>query len=69
MKITLKTVCYRGKTVFRENHANRKIMRLDIKIYLFRCYEHEDPSSCNTTIYLLWLIHSEEVMGVEGRTW
>ena len=24
---------------------------------------NEAPSSCNTTVYLSWLLHSEEIMG------
>ena len=26
-------------------------------------YQHEVPSSCNTTVYLSWLLHSENVLG------
>ena len=40
------------KKLFREIHINRESNILEFKIYLFICYEHEDPSSCNTTVYL-----------------
>ena len=26
-------------------------------------YQHEVPSSCNNTVYLSWLFHSEDVLG------
>ena len=41
------------KTVLRKNHVNRESDRLELTIQLYICYdEHEDPSSCNTTVYL-----------------
>ena len=48
-----KQYCSELKTVLIENHVNREIKSLDIKIYLYRCYdEHKSPSSCNTAVYL-----------------
>ena len=39
-----------------------KILELTIQLYI--CYdENESPSSRNTTVYLSWLIHSEDVLG------
>ena len=29
---------------------------------------NEVPSLCNPTIYLLWLLHLEDVMGIEVHT-
>ena len=47
-----------------KKHANRESKILDLTIQLFRCYdEHEYPISCDTNVYLLWLIHSEDVLG------
>ena len=43
---------------------NRESKSLELTIWLYRCYdEHEAPSSCNTTVYLSWLLHSEDVLG------
>ena len=43
---------------------NRESKILAIKIYLYSCYdEHEAPISCNITVYLSWLLHSEDVLG------
>ena len=45
---------------------NRECSIPEIKIYFYRCYdEHEAPSSCNTTVNLSWLLHSEYVLGGE----
>ena len=54
--ITLKTVLFQKKVVLIENHVNRESKNLDLTIQLYRCYENEAPRSCNTTIYLLWLL-------------
>ena len=63
-KRTFKNVCSKLKTVLRENHVNRESKSLDITIQLYICYdEHADPSSCNTTIYLSWLLHLEDILG------
>ena len=40
--------------VLRENHVNSESKSLELTIYLFQFYyEHEAPSSFNTTIHLL----------------
>ena len=40
--------CVEGKL-----YKNRESKSLEIKVYLYRCYdEHASPSSCNTTVYL-----------------
>ena len=50
--------------MLRENHVNIESKILELTIYLYRCYEeHEAPSSYNTTVYLSWLLHKEEVLG------
>ena len=49
--------------MLRENHVNRESKSLDIIICLYRLYEHESPSICNTTAYLSWLLHLEYVLG------
>ena len=37
---------------------------LELTIMLYMCYDkHEAPNSCNTTVYLSWLHHSEDVLG------
>ena len=42
-----KKCCSEWKTVLIENHVNRESKILDIKFYLYRCYdEHEAPISC-----------------------
>ena len=70
MKITSKTVysrkkcCSEWRTVLKENHVNIESKSLDRTIELYLCYdEHEAPSSCNTTVYLSWLLHLEDVLG------
>ena len=36
---------------------------LELIIQLYICYdEHEAPISCNTTVYLSWLLHSEDYL-------
>ena len=57
------------KTLLIYNHVNRESKSLELTIYLYRCYEHEAPSSSNTTIYLSWLIHSEDVLGGKVHRW
>ena len=43
---------------------NRESKRLELTIQLYLCYDkHEAPRSCNTTIELSWLLHSEDVLG------
>ena len=50
----------------RENHVNRESKSLELKIYLYICYdEHEAPISCNNNVYLSWLLHLEDVL--EGK--
>ena len=40
--------------------------RSDFSSRQYLCYgEQKDPSSCNTTVYLSWLIHLEYVL--EGK--
>ena len=55
--------------MLREKHVNKESKSLELTIYLYRCYEHEDPSSCNTTVYLSWLLHLEDIMGENFHTW
>ena len=55
--------------MLRENHVNRESKSLDLTIWLFRFYEHEAPSSCNTTVYLSWLLQLEDVLGGKVHTW
>ena len=39
-------------------------------MYFYRCYyEDEAHSSCNTTVYLSWLTHLEDVMGEKVYIW
>ena len=67
-EITLKTALLYKKTVLRENHVNRKCKIIEITIYLYRCYEHESPTRCNTNVYLSWLLHSKDVLRGNLRT-
>ena len=53
-----------------ENSTERKLcisresICFDLTIYLYGCYdEHESPRSCNSTVYLSWLIQSDDVLG------
>ena len=59
---------FQKKTVLRENNVNIEIKSLDITVQLYIFYEHETPISCKTTVYLLWLIQSEDVLGGEVYT-
>ena len=38
--------------MLRENHLNIESKSLELPIHLYRCYEHEAPSSFNTAVYL-----------------
>ena len=40
------------KELMIQHNANIKSKKLQLTIQIYRCYEHEDPSSCNTTICL-----------------
>ena len=46
--------CYsKWEKVLWENHVNRESEIIELTIYLYMCYnEHEDSSSCSTTVYL-----------------
>ena len=38
-------------------HVNRESKTLDLKIWLYKCYdENESPISCNITFYLSWFL-------------
>ena len=52
------------KTVLRDNHVIRESIFSDITVYLFKCYEHESLSSCNTAVYLAWVLQLEDILGV-----
>ena len=65
---TLENLLLKKETVLRKNHVNRESKTLDLTIKLYRSYEHKYPSSCNTTIYLSWLLHLEGVPGVKVHT-
>ena len=74
MKITLKIFsykrkqcCYKWEIVLRENHVNRESKSLELTIYLYRCYEHESPSSFTTTVYLSWLLHLEDFLAEKNH--
>ena len=51
-EIKLKTVFVLEETVLIEKHVNTVSKSLELKKELYRCYEHEAPSSCNNTVYL-----------------
>ena len=55
-----------GKNSEEKPCINRESKSLDLTIQLYRFYdEHEDPSSCNTVVYLSWLLRSEDALGVK----
>ena len=54
----MKTYNFLEGKVLRENHVNRESNCIELTIYLYRCYEHESPRSCNTTVYLSVLIYN-----------
>ena len=57
-------VLFSIKTELIENHVNRESKRFELKIKLYICfYEDEAPKSCNATVYLSWLLRSEDVLG------
>ena len=66
---TLKTFCSRrNNVVLNKNNVEGEICinsesnRLEITIWLYRCYgEHEAPRSCNTTFYLSIPIHQKSI--------
>ena len=49
---TFETVPFQKKTLLRKKRVNRESKILEITIELYRFYEHEARSSCNTTNYL-----------------
>ena len=55
--------------MLRENHINIESKSLEIKIQLLRYYEHKASKSCNTTVYLSWLLHLEDILGGKFHTW
>ena len=53
-----------------KNNVNRVSKSLKLKIKVYRCYDdHEAPSSSNTTVYLSWLLHLEDVLGGKVHSW